>query len=296
MIARTTPSANRKPPDYGWFWFTDDVAERIKEVGTLAFAVYVIFTRHAGKDWTCYPGQDRIANAIGCKSRAVQLAVARLVKAQWIQVKRGAMIKGKWYPRRNTYTLLPLPPKATSARECALDGHAHSATSPTRTHVRVGDVAECVTNAHESAAQKPEVDQQDQEQGDPGKVRADHLCFSCSWDAHARARVLHICREKFSSGPSPVFPGPMLVADRVFLLKVGALLAAGKVSEASVDSACEAIRKSTNPIANRGGYFFTVLADIIGNGDMTLQQLLVKVHVPEDLHELRSKELKSCIR
>ncbi len=79
----------------------------------------------------------------------------------------------------------------------------------------------------------------------------------------------------------------MLTADRIFLLKTGMLLASGEISEAAVDSACEAIRKHTAPIDNRFGYFFTVLDDEVSKAGGRLKQLLAGINVPDEFHESR---------
>lgn len=94
-------STTGKPPDSGWFWIANDVADRLLELGRLPYVVYTTLARRSNSERVCGWSQRRLAEALGVTERAVRKAIATLSEAGLVDVEQG---------QSNRYLLSPTPP------------------------------------------------------------------------------------------------------------------------------------------------------------------------------------------
>lgn len=96
--------------------------------------------------------------------------------------------------------------------------------------------------------------------------------------------VREFCRRKFKSGNPEPFPGKFTTDDANLLLKLGALHAAGQVSEAEIDDGLQAITSNgrRQPIApnKRVAYYQTCLREALAKRGCNLYQMLAQVEIP----------------
>lgn len=118
--------------------------------------------------------------------------------------------------------------------------------------------------------------------------------LSKPWPADFRRAVGGLARDLFTAEPHPVFPGHIKPDDRLLLLKIAALLLAGRLAEAEIADALEAIRHhdpKKTPIANRAAYLWTVLKTNSPHAD-ELNKLLATCRVPAELAKPKPKTRK----
>ncbi|MBP87249.1 MAG: hypothetical protein CMJ64_11095 [Planctomycetaceae bacterium] len=117
----------------------DDVLKRARECGSTAFMVYAVLVYHAGSSDRCWPGEDRIAELAGVSVRTVQLSLAKLKKAGFVNVD------ARRRNGRRTSNLYALPQKQV-ATDCALNEPPPKATRKTLQRQGAMDCAETINN------------------------------------------------------------------------------------------------------------------------------------------------------
>lgn len=99
----------------GWFRVQDAAVAKIADVGPLAFSVYCVLAKHAGRDGYCWPSFSRLAALCGATRRGVQKAIARLVQENMILKEKRADTHGGL--TSNRYRVLALTPQGPGEPE-----------------------------------------------------------------------------------------------------------------------------------------------------------------------------------
>lgn len=76
----------------------------IRQMGTRAFAVFIIIRTYSSQDNIAFPSLRRIAFLSGCSIRTVQKEIEKLVKMGWIEKYKARDFNGKY--KRNNYHIM----------------------------------------------------------------------------------------------------------------------------------------------------------------------------------------------
>lgn len=90
MDSRTS-SADRQahsPPIFGWFWISNEVADRLLKIGRLPYVVYATLARRSDSGRVCGWSQRRLSAELGVAERNVRKALKDLAAAGLIHVER----------------------------------------------------------------------------------------------------------------------------------------------------------------------------------------------------------------
>ena len=82
------PVSSTRPPDGGWFRVANAAMDHAREVGPVAFVVYVALSRFADANRQCFPSAKRLSDTCGITKRSVWNAIKILEGNGWIRVRR----------------------------------------------------------------------------------------------------------------------------------------------------------------------------------------------------------------
>ena len=182
------------------------------------------------------------------------------------------------------------------ARKRTSDAPSVTPSEPPAAESYAGGVTDGEQQRHEELELEEEKELEKQEEQEVEKDvldetrRDDHLENSLSWTEPFCALVLDYCRQKFATGPKPVFGGQLKPEDRWLLLKVATLAITLQISETLVDEGLEAIRHHEGPVKNRAAFYTSVLYDKAEEAGVPIKKLLAKIELPEQLLSRRAVE------
>lgn len=136
----------------GWFWLDDEYLNGYaKHLGTTASCVYISLCRHVGKDQTCFPSMEKIAEELGLGSRnTVSIAIKKLAEFNIVEIKEEIDHKTKrrknniyllldkeyWKPKPCTKTEHGQPMHDLQAEPCTISDESHALkVSSKETHI-----------------------------------------------------------------------------------------------------------------------------------------------------------------